>query len=219
MHTRKWLRPVLLLAALSPSLACDGDADPLGASTDEGDAGSETGDPPPDLEGRWGSACVPSPQADGSTQYFDLELELGSSRWALDYGVHADDACSTPLATVFIEGPYSLTLPSAAVDGAWEATFGFETKTLTPHADAITGFLATQEGCGAAPWETGVAQDVLATGCAAFGQYPGSACAADYDLVAYDGEVLRLGARPADNDMCTPDRRPTELSPLPLERR
>lgn len=59
-------------------------------------------------------------------------------------------------------------------------------------------------------------QSVAEEGCAAFGQYPVDACPADYDLVARDGDTLYFGQRPADNDMCTPERRPTELSPLAL---
>jgi hypothetical protein len=55
---------------------------------------------------------------------------------------------------------------------------------------------------------------VGASGCANLGQRPISACAADYDLVALDGDKLTFGNRPADNDMCTEAKRPKALSPL-----
>jgi hypothetical protein len=36
-------------------------------------------------------------------------------------------------------------------------------------------------------------------------------CGTDHDLLALDATGLRFGQRPMDNDMCTPDRRPTAL--------
>jgi hypothetical protein len=95
---------------------------------------------------------------------------------------------------VHIDGPYELERPSTAVAGAWEAR-------------------------GAADFATGVAQDVLRTGCAGFGQYPGADCPADFAVVKRDGDDLFFGARPADNDMCTAARRPTALSPVANHRR
>ncbi len=188
------------------------------AALDASSGADASAESPPDLAGHWVSACTPSPQADGTTQYIQLDFELTSSRWDLEYVTYADDACSTPLVSVHVDGPYELTRPSA-VDGAWEARFAFDHKSITPHVDPITGFLNAQESCGAAEWQTGVAQEVLETGCAAFGQYPRSRCEADYDLVARDGSTHRFGARPADNDMCSEERRPSELSPLAHELR
>jgi hypothetical protein len=160
------------------------------------------------------SDCTPSPQADGSTQYFRLDFDLTPTEWALDYVVHGDPACDVPLVTVHIEGPYALERPSDAVAGAWEARFGFTSKTIRPEVDGLRDFLNSLEGCGTADFETGVAQDVYASGCAGFGQYPQASCDADYDLVRLDGDSLFFGARPADNDMCTPEKRPTALSPV-----
>jgi len=77
--------------------------------------------------------------------------------------------------------------------------------------DALDG-----AGCGADAWEIDVGQSVAEEGCAAFGQYPLADCAADYDIVSRDGDTMFFGSRPMDNDMCTPERRPVELSPLPL---
>ncbi len=44
------------------------------------------------------------------------------------------------------------------------------------------------------------------------GQRPIAACEADYDLAHVEGERLTFGARPADNDLCTPAKRPVALS-------
>lgn len=173
---------------------------------------------PPSLAGRWVSACIGAPQADGSTQYFLLDFDLSDERWALDYVVHGDEACTVPLVTVHIEGPYQLEEASPTVDGAWNATFGFDTKTIEPQVDPLRDALAAQDDCGSGEWTTGEAQSVLETGCLAFGQYPVDDCGQDHDLVALsaDGSELRFGDRPADNDMCTPAKRPTELSPVVL---
>jgi hypothetical protein len=190
--------------------ACSGGTTPAAPdATAGGDASAA-----PNLAGRWVSDCIPSPQADGSTQYFRLDFDLRASDWDLDYVVHADAACEVPLVTVAIAGPYALERPSSSVEGAWEARFGFASKTIRPEVDGLRDFLNSLDGCGTEPFQTGVAQDVYASGCPAFGQYPQAACSADYDLVRLDGDTLYFGARPANNDMCTPANRPTALSPV-----
>jgi len=168
----------------------------------------------PDIAGRWLSDCMPSPQADGSTQYIRLDFALTDADWALDYVTHGDDACTSPLVTVAIAGSYTLEQPAAEVEGAWEARFGFTTKTIRPEVDGLRDYLNSLDGCGSADFQTGVAQDVYAAGCPAFGQYPRSSCEADFDLVKLDGDALYFGARPADNNMCSAEKRPTALSPV-----
>jgi hypothetical protein len=37
-------------------------------------------------------------------------------------------------------------------------------------------------------------------------------CGTDHDLLSLDATGLRFGARPADNDMCSPELRPTTLT-------
>lgn len=209
MTTAKLLAPALLTAAFA--LACAHGCD-SGDDLDNPEAA-------PDIAGRYVSDCLPSLQADGSTQYLRLDFDLDDAAWKLDYVTHADDACATKLVTVHIEGPYELERPSTAVEGAWEARFGFTTKTIRPEVDGLRDYLNSLDGCGAADFATGVAQDVLGTGCAGFGQYPGADCPADYDLVKRDGDDLFFGARPADNNMCTAAKRPAALSPVANHRR
>lgn len=172
----------------------------------------------PALAGRWVSACTPSPQADGSTQYLVLDFTLGAADWKLDYRVHADAACSTRLVTIAIDGDYLLERPSTTVEGAWEARFGFRHKTVTPHVDGVVAAL-TAGKCGTKAWVVGEGQEILDGGCAAFGQYPRASCAADFDLVRLDASALHFGDRPKDNDMCTPAKRPRALSPLGVTKR
>jgi hypothetical protein len=44
---------------------------------------------------------------------------------------------------------------------------------------------------------------------------PVNDCPQEYDLVRIDGNNLQLGARPADRNMCSEEKRPKSLS-LPL---
>ena len=172
--------------------------------------------PVPSVAGHWLSACVPQPQADGSTLYATLEL-TGSDpdRWALAYTLHGDAACAAQLVTIAIHGGYELDEPSPVVPGARDARFAFDDKTITPYVQPIADALGAAH-CGSAAWQLGVAQSVYAAGCATFGQYPQAQCSADYDLIDVEGATLHFGNRPADNNMCTPDRRPAELSPIGL---
>ena len=209
-----------LLSACAPSTgttdpsASTGDVEVAESSTSVEDGSSSTGADvsAPSLVGRWLSPCFP--QGDGT--FARLDFDLGTETWGLDYRVNGDDACAAPLVTVRIEGSYALEGP-ASVEGAWNAVFGFDTKTITPHAQPLVEAL-DGAGCGSEPWAVDVSQSI-AEGCAAFGQYPIATCGSDYDLVARDGDTLRFGQRPADNDMCSLERRPTQLSALVLELR
>ena len=209
-----------VLAACAPSpgttdpTASTGQTEAVGSSTSQEDAESSSGGDvsapsPPSLAGRWRSPCF----AQGDGTFARLDFDLGAETWALDYRVNGDEACTVPLVTVAIEGSYALEGP-AAVEGAWNAIFGFDSKTITAHAQPLVEALDAA-GCGSEPWSLDVSQSV-AQGCAPFGQYPLKTCAADYDLVARDGDALRFGQRPSDNDMCGPERRPTQLSSLVL---
>jgi hypothetical protein len=179
-----------------------------------GDAASEDADPKAlDIAGHWISSCLA--QADGT--FARLDFQIGSTQWALAYTIHASSACDAPVAVVEIDGPYEIGAESPAVQGAFDARFGFEAKTITAHADAVAEALAAA-GCGSGQWQLEQPQSVAEAGCAAFGQYPIADCSADYDLVAREGDTLRFGARPADNDLCTPEKRPSALSSVALER-
>ena len=171
----------------------------------------------PNVTGHWTSACFPSPQADGSTLYGRIDL-VGTdpNHWTLDYVLHGDAQCSAKVVTTSIHGEYEVIDPSTVVQGAWNARFGFDDKTITPFVQPVADALGAAK-CGSAPWQVGVAQSVYAGGCAAFGQYPQAQCPADYDLVSTDGTTLHFGNRPTDNDMCTAEKRPTALSPLALK--
>ena len=188
------------LLTLIAAAGCGG-ARPIDTGADA-DAGA-------DLAGRWRSACVDP----GTGQALRLTFDLTATTWALDYESFGDAVCAAPMLAVRIEGPYELGGPSQAVVGAREGRFGFARKTVTPLAQGAADFLA--QACGGGTYEVGKPAD-LAAGCAGLGAYPIAACAWDYDIVKRDGDRLYFGARPADNNMCSPDRRPTALSPVAL---
>jgi len=172
----------------------------------------------PTVTGQWASSCFASPQADGSTAYARLALTgTDPNHWSLDYTLHGDAQCSAKLVTISIHGDYDVLEPSKTVPNAWDARFGFDDKTITPFVQPLADALGAAK-CGTAPWQVGVAQSVYAGGCTAFGQYPKSQCEADYDLLSVDGTTLHFGNRPADNDMCAPEKRPTQLSAIGLTR-
>jgi hypothetical protein len=165
-----------------------------------------------ELAGRWGSACVDP----GNGQAFRLLFDLTETTWSLAYEAFADATCATPSLTVQIDGGYALGAESAAVAGAREGRFDFTTKTVTPHNAGVADFLA--QACGRPGFVAGEAADITG-GCAGLGAYPVADCPSDYDIVRLDDTgSLHFGARPQDNNMCTPDKRPAALG-VPLTRR
>ena len=134
--------------------------------------------------------------------------------WALDYTLHGDAACTAKVVNVAIHGEYQVVEPSQ-IESTWNARFGFDDKTITPFVQPVADALGAAS-CGSGPWQVGVAQSVYDKGCAAFGQYPKAQCEADYDLLSVEGKTLHFGNRPANNDMCTADKRPTQLSTVSL---
>lgn len=192
----------------------DADRDTLPADATDAGADSSPGAIAPDLTGRWKSACTPM----SASQGFGLDFDISRSTWSVDYTVFADAACSAKFITVRIEGPYELGAASTSVVGAFDAKFGFAKKSVTPHLAAAADFLASANGCGAAGFTPGQETDISASGCPGLGQRPIAACSADYDIARLEGDVLTFGARPTDNDMCTPDKRPTSLSEVSSKR-
>jgi hypothetical protein len=193
------VHPILVLALVSSLGAC--------ASTDP-TPGSGGGHDRVDVTGHWKSDCLPGQNGQSSS----LEFQIQAATWKLDYVTFGDSACASPFVTAHLEGAYEIQGPSAKVSGANEARFGFTTKTVTPHGAAAVQYLTALPACGSGSFSDGAPTDVLDKGCAGLGQYPGAQCPADFDLVAVQGDDLRFGARPADNDMCTADKRPASLA-------
>lgn len=202
-----------LVASLLPAALAGCGAPPAATSPSEAAITAPAPAAAPDITGRWVSDCVKVSEQ----QIMKLDFTIAKDTWSLDYSTFGDAECKAKFLTVHIEGPYEVSGPSTAVAGAHEAKFGFTKKTITPHLDAAAGFLGSDKGCGGT-WTAGTGVDVLDKGCGGLGQYPGSACGADFDLVQTDGTTLRFGERPKDNNMCTADRRPKALSQLVMKK-
>jgi len=163
------------------------------------------------LSGRWTSPA-PEPWY-GAWGVRDFIFRDGT--WALSFTLALDPGMRNPVFRFRTGGPYEVGRASAAVPGAFEAVFREPSKhvtLLTADAGVAAGFGLA--GCALVP---GVEADISARGCAAW--RPVAVCAEDHDLLAeLPGGGLGFGVRPRDNDMCTPDRRPTALLPAVLRR-
>ena len=156
------------------------------------------------MVGTWVSECFLNPSDGG---FYQLSFELTADTWDLDYVAHANSDCDSPYITVEIAGDYVLEGASTSEAGARNAVFGFSTRTVTPNAaDAVE---VVNTACSTTDAAEGVALDI-SEGCTGLGAYPISECPADYDIVklSEDGTELSFGARPEDNNMCTPEARP-----------
>ncbi|MCI4670338.1 MAG: hypothetical protein MRZ79_19530 [Bacteroidia bacterium] len=130
--------------------------------------------------------------------------------WSLDFTLGLDSKLENKLFSFRTFGTYKVGEASKVVEGAFEALFLEEKKFLTLHATdsgliSAFGFTA----CGLTP---GQETDISQSGCALWASV--AACNEDHDLLSLDEDGgLRFGVRPADNNMCSPERRPTQLTP------
>jgi hypothetical protein len=135
------------------------------------------------------------------------EFVFADGQWSLIFTRALDPAMTQRTFQFRTGGPFEITTPSATVPGAHEGTFHEDWKRLTllttiPEVIAGMGMA----DCGLTP---NLEADISVTGCAA---WPSVAdCGKDFDLLAMDGAGLYFGQRPNDNDMCTPEGRPTAL--------
>ncbi|NTX51467.1 hypothetical protein HUA74_30400 [Myxococcus sp. CA051A] len=168
---------------------------------------------PQDLAGTWDSAtCEAVPNGDGSNNYLQRHFQLTESDWTLRLDFFRDAGCQTKLFTARVVGPYSLGQDSEKVSGATEGTFTFGERYLTAHLQPLADVF-TQSGCGTGAWTVGVEQPVPGA-CLSF--KPLTECGRDHDVVKVEGTQLFFGQRPADNDLCAPEKRPQALATHPV---
>lgn len=135
-------------------------------------------------------------------------FRFDDGRWSLDFTFGFDPALDQKVFTFSTEGPYALVAPSEAVPQAHHTVFFEDVKRVTLHIDDPE--LVAQMGMADCGLEVGVSVDISETGCANW--KPVAECGEDHDLFALDTEGrLYFGVRPADNDMCTPDKVPGAL--------
>ena len=173
------------------------------------------------IRGHWVSSGVEQrPGPGGSTLYLRRDFVSDDQRSTARLMFYSDTEGTQRSLTIHLAGPYTIGRPSAAVPGAYEADFHFDTAKLTVHNEFFRNLLnsVAPGTCGTAPWELDVEQDVTAThGCLPLGLdlvQRGT----EYDLVKVEGDKLYYGARPADGSgLDTPEKRPTALQ-VPLVR-
>jgi hypothetical protein len=187
------LRPALAGAAM---LALTGSA----AAAQEGFATREALQA---LDGTYASSAPEKWYGGTGTRRFDFK----EGRWSLIFTHALDPKMARQTFRFRTEGPFEIGVASAKVAGAFDAVFYEDVKHVTlltddPKIIQAFGFA----DCGL---KLNVEVDISKTGCA--GWKPVSQCREDHDLVALDARGLYFGVRPRDNDMCTPDKRPTAL--------
>ncbi|MFY8030782.1 MAG: hypothetical protein ACOVO5_03020 [Devosia sp.] len=142
------------------------------------------------------------------------EFVFADGTWSLTF-THALDPEMTQRTFQFrTGGAYKVLDPVPAVDGAFHTVFSEDWKhvtLLTDQPEVIAGMGMAE--CGLS---YNLETDISQSGCAAW--RPVAVCGEDHDLFALSAEDLHFGVRPADNDMCTPDKLPTELLPAVVRR-
>jgi hypothetical protein len=163
------------------------------------------------LSGTWESPA-PEPWYGG---WGTREFVFRDGTWSLIF-THALDPAMTLRTFQFrTGGGYAVGAPSETVPGAFRTVFAEDWKRVTLlTTDAGLTAAMGMAGCGLTP---NLEADISATGCASW--KPVSECGEDHDLLALDATGLRFGVRPADNDLCTPDKTPVALLPAVVARR
>ena len=164
--------------------------------------------PAVDIQGQWQSE---QPEGAEAGPFGWREFTITEKEWEVSFTMYADKEKTMPVFTFRAVGPYEIQDKSATVEGAFNAIFRFAKKFVTlktDNADVIKnlGF----DACGLTK---DAEQDISETGCSFLTSV--AACGQEYDLVKIADGKFYLGARPADGNMCTEDRRPTALN-LPL---
>jgi hypothetical protein len=160
--------------------------------------------------GTWKSAAA---EDLGNGTFGTRTFELKDGQWSIVFTCYADAKLSTPLFAFEAAGPWKVGEESPKVKGAHEAVFEFKSKKLTLLASAPE--VAKNFGFAACGLTVGKAKDISKTGCSFFGSV--EKAPREFDLVDLEGQTLKLGARPADGDLGTAEKRPTALG-APLER-
>jgi hypothetical protein len=141
--------------------------------------------------------------------YGTREFVFADGRWSLTF-THALDRAMTQRTFQFrTGGAYRVQAPSPTVPGAYHTVFqeAWKHVTLLTASPQVAQALRMAE-CGLT---VNLEADISARGCASW--RPVAECGEDHDLLALSPAGLQFGVRPADNNMCTPDRVPTALLP------
>lgn len=188
MNVSHALSGIALAVCISPAIAADGFAAKAELET---------------LSGTYASTAPENWYGGFATREFSFD----DGNWGLSFTHALDPEMKMTTFRFRTEGPYEIGAPSEEVAVAYEGNFTEAKKyvtLLTEDPDLISAFGLAD--CGLT---YGVETDISETGCGHWQTV--AACGVDHDLFAKDSAGVYFGVRPADNDMCTPDRRPTTL--------
>lgn len=142
------------------------------------------------------------------------EFSFNDGEWTLHFILALDPELKNQVFEFRTLGTYKI-LDKSRSAKAYEAVFYEDKKYVklkTDNPDLIAGFGFTN--CGLTP---NIETDISENGCAIWPSVKD--CKEDHDLLALDEKGnLYFGVRPADNNMCTADRRPTALLPAVAKR-
>lgn len=204
--SRRALRGVLIVA-LGLAAGCGGPEGPPAPGTTSAQAQTPGGFARA-LEGVWVSAALERVDRAGAPTTFRRRVfELGERDFRLAIDVFSDERAQERLMRLEFAGPWSVSAPSAAVAGAFEAEFGHDAWWLTPWSAALVE-RARATGCGDGRWEAGTRQEVSDRGC--LGIASKADCPSEYDIVALLDGRLVFGERVVTP--CRPDLRLSRLS-------
>lgn len=133
-----------------------------------------------------------------------------NGKWTLVFTLGLDPELKMQVFQFRTVGNYKLEEKSTKLENTYNAVFYEAKKFLTlKTADAnlikAFGFVS----CG---MTKDIEIDVSEKGCSGWKSV--AECPGDYDLLSLDAKgLLYFGDRPADNDMCSADKRPTKLTP------
>lgn len=144
----------------------------------------------------------------GSGTFGTREFTFDKGKWTLKFILALDPEMKNEVFIFRTVGTYKVLNKSKTVANAYNAVFIEDKKFVT----LKTGDPNLIQGFGFAPcnFTKDVEKDISETGCSLWKSVKD--CKQDYDLLSLgeDGK-LYFGLRPADNDMCTADKRPTKL--------
>jgi hypothetical protein len=156
----------------------------------------------PNIAGNWKSAGA---EDNGNGTFGIRDFTITAKTWNLVYTLYGDKDLKYPVFALTVEGPYAIGKASKTVAGANDAVFTFSKKFMTllsadPTTNAMLGLTSLQKDVKTDVSETGVS---FIPSVKNYGQ--------EFDLVRVKGNKLFLGARPADGNMGSEDKRPTAL--------
>lgn len=131
-------------------------------------------------------------------------------KWTLKFTLALDPELKNPVFIFRTYGDYKVLRKSKLVKNAYEALFLEDKKFVTLKTDNQN--LVNAFGFAPCGMTVNVEKDISQAGCSAWKAV--TVCNQDNDLLALDKDGnLYFGERPADNDMCSPEKRPTKLTP------